>query len=188
MARPVKLMEAKPDQSEILFYHLEQRPLEEVLPVLLQKSLERGWNAIVQVGKLEAEANDEALKTLDKALWTFSDTSFLPHCIYEQTGETAQKDDEENDREYFDFAAQPVLLCAGDENPNKAQIRFYVMGAEPLAQNSNEASHYDRLVFMFDGHDPDAVIGARKVWKSFSKTHDATYWQQNAGGAWVKKG
>ncbi|HWU99585.1 MAG TPA: DNA polymerase III subunit chi, partial [Devosia sp.] len=29
--------------SEILFYHLETQPLERVLPLLLEKSLERGW-------------------------------------------------------------------------------------------------------------------------------------------------
>ena len=36
--------------TEILFYHLEAQPLEKVLPVLLEKSLERGWSAIVEAG------------------------------------------------------------------------------------------------------------------------------------------
>ncbi|HEX4297004.1 MAG TPA: DNA polymerase III subunit chi, partial [Devosia sp.] len=29
--------------SEILFYHLEAQPLERALPLLLEKTLERGW-------------------------------------------------------------------------------------------------------------------------------------------------
>src|SRR4051812_37814081 len=34
--------------TEILFYHLQQKPLEAVLPTLIEKSLERGWRAVVQ--------------------------------------------------------------------------------------------------------------------------------------------
>ncbi|HTM77926.1 MAG TPA: DNA polymerase III subunit chi, partial [Devosia sp.] len=42
---------------DILFYHLEQRPLEAVIPQLLEKTLERGWRAVIEVGSSErAEA------------------------------------------------------------------------------------------------------------------------------------
>ena len=34
--------------TEVYFYHLERRTLEEVLPTLLERSLERGWRAAVQ--------------------------------------------------------------------------------------------------------------------------------------------
>ena len=34
--------------TEILFYHLQHQPLERVLPTLLEKTLERGWRAVVQ--------------------------------------------------------------------------------------------------------------------------------------------
>ena len=36
--------------AEVLFYHLQQQPLEAVLPTLLQKSLERGWRAVKEGG------------------------------------------------------------------------------------------------------------------------------------------
>ena len=52
--------------AEVLFYHLQRQPLEAVLPTLLEKSLERGWRAVVQV------ATDERLAALDDHLWTFS--------------------------------------------------------------------------------------------------------------------
>ena len=42
--------EPRGQMTEILFYHLEAQPLEKVLPVLLEKSLERGWSAIVEAG------------------------------------------------------------------------------------------------------------------------------------------
>ena len=59
--------------TEILFYHLEHRPLERVLPELLEKCLERGWRAVVQT------AEQERLEALDTQLWTYRDIAFLPH-------------------------------------------------------------------------------------------------------------
>jgi hypothetical protein len=35
--------------TEVLFYHLERASAQDVLPVLLLKTLERGWRAVVQV-------------------------------------------------------------------------------------------------------------------------------------------
>lgn len=146
--------------TEILFYHLEQRPLEKVLPVLLEKSLERGWRAVVEVGRADRLAG------LDKALWTYSEESFLPHAIM---GEA------EN-------ALQSVVLTDADANPNGAKIRFFVDRAVP-----KQTEDYDRLVFMFDGHDPDAVTDARAAWKALSPDNEVTYWQQEPSGRWVKK-
>ena len=34
--------------GEIRFYHLTERPLERVLPVMLERSLERGWRVVVR--------------------------------------------------------------------------------------------------------------------------------------------
>ena len=59
--------------AEVLFYHLERQPLERVLPTLLEKTLARGWTAVVQSG------SEERLQALDTALWTYSEESFLPH-------------------------------------------------------------------------------------------------------------
>ena len=59
--------------TEVLFYHLQHQPLEAVLPTLLEKTLERGWRAAVQV------TTEERMSALDDHLWTFTDESFLPH-------------------------------------------------------------------------------------------------------------
>ena len=56
--------------TEVFFYHLERQPLDRVLPSLLEKTLERGWKAVVRVG------NEQRLEALDLALWTFRDESF----------------------------------------------------------------------------------------------------------------
>ena len=48
--------------TDVLFYHLETRPLETVLPDLLNRSLAKGWRAVVQIG------SDDRLEALDAHL------------------------------------------------------------------------------------------------------------------------
>ena len=57
--------------TEVYFYHLERRTLEDVLPTLLERSLERGWRATVQA------ASEERVEALDTLLWTYREESFL---------------------------------------------------------------------------------------------------------------
>jgi DNA polymerase III subunit chi len=148
--------------TEILFYHLQHQPIERVLPTLLEKSLERGWHAVVQGG------SDERLEALDAHLWTYRDDSFLAH--------GAARDG--------DAALQPVLLTTDASNPNGAQIRFLIEGA----QMPDDAASYDRIVLLFDGDDEEAVAAARRSWtEAKGKGFDATYWQSDENGRWVKK-
>ncbi len=148
--------------TEVLFYQLDQRPLEAVLPLLLEKSLERGWRAVVQCG------SDERLQALDGQLWTYRDNSFLPH------GSTGDGD----------ANLQPVYLTTGDDNPNAAMIRFLVDRAEP-----GDLAGYERVVFMFDGRDEDSLVAARDQWKEARAAgNNVTYWQQDDNGRWVQKG
>ncbi len=65
------------EKSEVLFYHLEQQTLDRVLPGLLEKTLQRGWRAVVQTG------SKERLEALDTMLWTYRDDSFLAQPDYE---------------------------------------------------------------------------------------------------------
>ena len=148
--------------AEVLFYHLQRQPLESVLPTLLDRSIERGWKAVVQL------ASEERLSALDDQLWTFSDESFLAHGT---------------DREPHG-ADQPVLLTLSADNPNGASIRFLVEGA-PLP---DDIASYQRMVILFDGTDPHALALARDQWKAVKAAgHDATYWQQDARGRWERK-
>ena len=62
-------------------------------------------------------------------------------------------------------------------------MRFFVDRAVP---KSGEG--YQRLVYLFSGHDPDAVAEAREAWKVLRDGNDVTYWQQDARGRWAKKG
>ena len=60
--------------TEIRFYHLTRRSLEDVLPVMLERTLVRdGKRAIVMLGSAER------VEHLNAHLWTYNDRSFLPH-------------------------------------------------------------------------------------------------------------
>src|SRR3569623_1759107 len=85
-----------------------------------------------------------AAEALDAMRWTYRDDSFLPHGV---AGEAGDPD-------------QPVLILTDTENPNAADVRFYVDRAVP---QSGEG--YRRIVYIFSGHDPDAVTEARTAWK-----------------------
>jgi DNA polymerase-3 subunit chi len=148
--------------TEILFYHLQRQPLETVLPKLLEKSLERGWRVVVQA------ASEERVDALDTHLWTYRDDTFLPHGTWRET----------------DAREQPVLLTMHDDNLNAASVRFLIDNS-PLPP---DAANYERIVLLFDGEDPDAVDAARGRWTDAKANgFDATYWQPDEQGRWVKK-
>lgn len=148
--------------TEVRFYHLTRRTLEQALPALLEKTLERGWRAVVLT------ASGERAEQLNLHLWTYRPDGFLPH------GTAA---DGHPDR-------QPVLLTADDVRPNAADVLFQTEGAE-----SARLAEYALACDLFDGNDPDAVAAARGRWKRLKEAgHDLTYWQQNERGGWEKKG
>jgi DNA polymerase-3 subunit chi len=148
--------------AEVLFYHLERQTLEQVLPTLLEKTLARGWRAVVQV------SDRAVMDALDRHLWVYRDDSFLPHGTIRDGTE----------------ARQPVWLTTGDDNPNNATVRFCADRAAPA-----DVAAYDRVVILFSADDADAVAEARRLWKPLKAAgHTCTYWQQAANGRWEKRG
>jgi DNA polymerase-3 subunit chi len=148
--------------TEVLFYHLQGQKLEGVLPTLLERSVERGWRVVVQ------GSSEERMDALDSHLWVYSDDSFLPHGTWRET----------------EAAEQPVVLTVTDANPNAATVRFLIDGA-PVP---SDAESYQRLVLMFDGDDEEAVAAARAQWTDVkAKGFEATYWQPDDSGRWVKR-
>lgn len=147
--------------TEVLFYHLERQPLERVLPALIERTLARGWRAVVQAG------SEERVEVLDTLLWTYAEDSFLPHGTSRDGNP----------------AAQPVYLTADATNPNAATVRFLVDGAA-----IGEMAGYERIVYLFDGRDAAAVAQAREQWQAVKAAGcAATYWQQSPEGRWEKR-
>jgi DNA polymerase-3 subunit chi len=150
--------------TETLFYHLERRSLEEILPGLVEKSLQRGWRAAIKTD------SSERSDALDSLLWTYDDQSFLAH---------AQLGDGE-------AAGQPVLISVEEGNQNAAQIFFYVGGALPADWKT--LSDLARVVLLFDGRDAEALAAARAAWKEAKACgHEVTYWKETPSGKFEKQ-
>jgi DNA polymerase-3 subunit chi len=142
--------------TEIRFYHLTRRGLEHILPELLEKTLERGWKAVVMAG------SPERVEALNQYLWTYNPNKFLPH--------GSEKDGNGD--------MQPVWLTPADERPNAAEVLFLTDGAR-----SDKVGDYARVCEIFDGTVEAAVAEARKRWGVYkSAGHDLSYWQQNEKG------
>ena len=153
--------------SEALFYHLERKSLEDVLPGLLERTRERDWRAVVRVGSAERMA------LLDAHLWTYSEQAFLAHGTAEEGYPSRQ----------------PIYLTTEDENPNQAQVLFLVGGAVPQDWNNPALAEFKRIVLLFDGRDSEARDAARAAWRDAKEAgHDVTYWKESASGKWEKQG
>jgi len=148
--------------TEILFYQLKGQSLEQVLPPLIQKSLERGWRVAVQA------SSDERIEALDAHLWTWRDDAFVPHGTWREA----------------EAAQQPVLLMLDETNPNGAAVRFLVEGASM----PGDIAAYQRLVVLFDGEDPEALEAARARWgKAKEDGFAVTYWLADTNGRWQRQ-
>lgn len=151
---------------EILFYCLERKSIEEVIPGLLERTTERGWRAIVRVD------STERMNALDAHLWTYSDQSFLAH----GTPQTPHP------------SRQPVYLTTGDENPNAALVLFLAGGEIPADWNSSQFADFSRVVVLFDGQSPAALNAARTSRGNAIKTGcSALFWRQNLSGKWERE-
>ncbi len=151
--------------TETRYYHLTKTTTAEALPELLQKTLQRGWRAVVILN------NQEDVQRLNNHLWTYDNNSFLPH------GSKDSKSPIDNPE------AQPIWLTCDDENLNDANVLFLCDGVD-----SKNILKFDLVCRIFDGNDANIIDRARKSWKDQKTSdHDLTYWQQSDNGAWHKK-
>ncbi len=153
--------------TEVWFYHLQRQPLERALPTLLERSLARGWRAVVQA------VSEPRLEKIDELLWSYAPDSFLPH--------GTQKDGEPE--------TQPIFLTLGADNPNRADVRFFVENAElaPILADVGSAPGA-RAILLFDGNDDAAIAAARIQWRQLKDAgHALSYWRQSDDGKWEKQ-
>src|SRR5690606_24018525 len=109
--------------GELWFYHLERTTLGDALPELLDKTLAKGWRALVRAGSEGRAAR------IDQMLWSWRDEAFLPHGRWDEP----------------DPERQPILLTLDEDNRNSAQALFTVDGVEP-----EQPDAFERAVVMFD--------------------------------------
>lgn len=149
---------------DLRFYHLTATSVEQALPLLLSKTLERGKRAQLRF------ASSERLEAINQHLWTYEDRSFLPH------GGPKQGRAE----------AQPIWLTLGEDNPNQADYLFLLEGRAPDALEG-----FEMVALLFDARDEDALAAARQHWKMLSQDQalagNLSYWRQTPQGGWEKQ-
>ena len=145
------------------FYHLQESPLEQVLPKLTEKAYATGKNIKILVG------TEERVEFINSLLWTYNEESFLPH--------GSKKDG---------FAEeQPIFISADEKNENHAEILILVDGALPDVQY---LTNYERVLNIFDGKSETSLNNAREYWKEIkSLDGELHYWQQKNNGSFEQK-
>ncbi len=147
------------------FYHMQQSPLEQVLPDILEKTYAKGWKSAVKVGGLNGDPIAE-LARLDEFLWVYRKDSFLPH---------GREDEQLADR-------HAICLSVDRTNADDVDVVLLINGAE-----MNDVSGAVRCITLLDGaSDQDRQI-ARTRWKKAKADGLPTaYWKQNDHGKWIK--
>lgn len=112
--------------------------------------------------------SDERAADLNTRLWAEDPASFLPHGLASEKG----------------AAGQPVLLGTDDISPpNHANLLILTGGMDCANDNA-----FEMVCVMLDGADSDAIKSSRSIWKrAIDAGHQASYWEQNASGAWAEK-
>jgi DNA polymerase III subunit chi len=147
--------------TDVRFYHLERRRIDQALPGLLERALEEGRRVLVRA------SSDEMVAALNQRLWTYDDASFLPH------GAAGDGDP----------MTQPIFLTSDLENPNAATMLVRLSGAE--TGDADEA--FDLVILMFDGSDEGALAQARGEWRRLSdQGRTISYWREGDEGGWER--
>ena len=147
--------------TEVRFYHLERRRVDQALPSLLEHALDEGRRVLVRA------SSDEMVAALNERLWTYDDASFLPH------GAAGDGDPME----------QPIFLTSDLENPNAATMLVRLSGAE--TGDADEA--FDLVILMFDGRDEAALTQARGEWRRLTdQGRTISYWRESDEGGWER--
>jgi DNA polymerase-3 subunit chi len=148
--------------AEFRFHHLERRRIDQALPELLEAALAEGLRVVVQTG------SPEQTDALNDRLWTYADSSFLPH------GSARDGDPE----------AQPIYLTDQEDNPNGAQLRVALPGVDATRF---AGAGYSRVLLLFDGRDEDAKAEARRQWTRIKAAGEPLgYWREGDDGGWEK--
>ena len=147
---------------QIDFYQIGDAGLEQVVLMLLKKTLAENQKALVLCPMPAAVA-------IDTALWSHDPESWIPHGLYDANG-----------ADYCHVWVSSDMAA----NPIKAEYLFLLHGSEPAQWNG-----FTRCFCLFDGKSDTQLQQARNHWKVWHELGNNTfrYFAQNAEGGWDKK-
>ncbi|MFI3242543.1 MAG: DNA polymerase III subunit chi [Alphaproteobacteria bacterium] len=142
------------------FYHLINKKISDVLPKLVEKAYDLDKKIKIQT------FTEEEVEEINSLLWSYKDTSFLPHGSKKNGSEKKQ----------------PILISADYKNKNNADFLYLVNGAKYI-----EDTPFERVLFIFDATIEDELEKARDFYKELKqKDVELNYFQQTEVG-WEKK-
>jgi DNA polymerase-3 subunit chi len=144
---------------QVDFYQLAGTAPEQLIATIAERLLSSD-------GRLIIISEDEAfLAKLDRMLWNYQPTSFLPHAIAGGPND----------------ARQPVLLSTSADAPNLARNMLIADGVW-----RDSALSYDHSFFLFDDRN---LEGARTAWRSLGGREGVERrYLALENGKWVEKG
>ena len=145
--------------SEIFFYKLKNSSSEIFLTSLIEKSLENNWDSVVLLD------NIERMEEINDFLWSYKDTSFLPH------GSQNDKNSE----------LHRVYLTCEEENPNDSDVIFSIDGL--LIKNINS---WQRCIYIFNEQNLKVVDQFNTYKKNIDQSqHVLKSFEQDINGKWI---
>jgi DNA polymerase-3 subunit chi len=149
--------------TDISFYQvLNGTPgaVDATVPMLLEKVIAAGHKVVIRC------PSEDRMERLNQTLWTYKESSFLPH--------GSKNDGHQN--------AQPIFITDEvSEAPNDADILLLVSGAE-----APDFSNYARVLDMFEASDIQKN-NARKRWSSYKEKGYPLAYFSHEDGKWNKK-
>ena len=147
---------------QIDFYQIGQAGLEQVILMLLKKTLATNQKALVLCPMPAASA-------IDDALWSHDAESWVPHGL-----------DDENGADYCHVWVSSDMAA----NPINAEYLFLLHGSVPA-----QWARFTRCFCLIDGKSDAQLQQARNHWKEWLELDNTKlgYYVQNAEGRWDKK-
>ena len=120
----------------------------------IERNFERG-----NIVSIHAADREQAGR-LDKLLWTFKQSSFVPHVLLDEVEEPV---------------IEPVIIAADDEDPPEADVLFVLSGETP----ERWIDAYDHVYDFAPVYDDELKKAARQRFKTYQ---DAGYQMRFIGG------
>ena len=150
--------------NQVAFYHLQKTGVLDSLPALVDKIYGLGLKAFIY------HIDESVLSGLDKALWTYTPLSFIPHEIVASDQEV-------------DYERAPIILCNDLRKLHNSNV-FIALTDYKI---EDVVSKTDRVVDMFDGRQDQDIQHARDRWQAYAlKKVPCVYWTQSLVGKWEK--
>ena len=148
--------------GQIDFYQIGEAGLDQVLMMLLKKTLAANQKGLILCPM-------PAASVIDTVLWSHESESWIPHGL-----------DDANGADYCSVWVSSDMAA----NPINAEYLFLLHGSVPA-----QWVGFTRCFCLFDGKSDAQLQQARDHWKAWQKIDDVTlgYYAENAKGRWDKK-